>query len=316
MKGIGKRLNPVEIFEMIALWENGGQNCRMLGEKFGISAVAVGGLLKRRGYAMIPQTILQRKYPIKEDFFDDIDSEAKAYFLGFLYADGYNNTDRYSVALSLQDKDRQILEKLNSLIQPTKPLQFVITKAISNSNQYRLVIANKRISQRIAELGCPKAKTFNIEFPSFMPRTLISHFVRGYFDGDGSIGKTNCCIVATHSFCLSLTEIFKRELEITPYLRTRHPERNHNIRMLEISGGRQLRRFLKWLYKDATIYMQRKYEKFKQHIEYEAKLGKERLCSIEGCQQKHVGRGLCRQHYYKLAGGMEKRRERYLTTGG
>ena len=48
---------------------------------------------------------------INKNFFNKIDTEEKAYFLGFLYADGYNNTDRNSVALSLKEDDKEILEK-------------------------------------------------------------------------------------------------------------------------------------------------------------------------------------------------------------
>ena len=76
-----------------------GVQVKELAFKYHISTVAIYGLLKRRGFTMKPQTEAQRKYSIDESFFDSIDTEEKAYFVGFLFADGYNNTERHSVNL-------------------------------------------------------------------------------------------------------------------------------------------------------------------------------------------------------------------------
>src|SRR5690606_4239788 len=129
-------------------------------KEYPISLTAINGLLRRNGYKAKSQSELQRKYNIDETFFDVIDTEEKAYFLGFLYADGYNNTDRSSVALSLKEDDKEILEKLNNLLQPNKPLGH------KKSGQTALLISNKHISQRLVELGCHRAKTYTLVFPS------------------------------------------------------------------------------------------------------------------------------------------------------
>jgi len=52
----------------------------------------------------------QRKYSLNENYFDEIDTSNKAYILGFLYADGYNNRINNTVVLSLFKQDREILE--------------------------------------------------------------------------------------------------------------------------------------------------------------------------------------------------------------
>lgn len=52
----------------------------------------------------------------------------KAYILGLLYADGYNDTDRNSVSLGLKETDREVLDKITALMQPTKPLQYINTQ--------------------------------------------------------------------------------------------------------------------------------------------------------------------------------------------
>ena len=99
-------------------------------------------MLKRNGYEAKSASELKRKYPIQEDFFDVIDTEEKAYVLGLLYADGYNNTDRNSVSLSLKESDKEILEKVTSLIQPTKPLSYLDTS--TQKKTFRFILYQRR----------------------------------------------------------------------------------------------------------------------------------------------------------------------------
>lgn len=73
-----KRLNDKERIELVQMWQTGKHTPKQLAEYFGISVVAIRGLLKRRSFKMASQTVLQRKYPIDEAFFDKIDTEARA----------------------------------------------------------------------------------------------------------------------------------------------------------------------------------------------------------------------------------------------
>lgn len=200
--------------------------------------------------------------------------------------------------------------------QPSKPLQYVEIKTTNSTNQYRLVIANKHISKKLVELGCGKAKTYSLVFPSDkqVPKHLIRHFVRGYFDGDGWVGEKAICIVSTLNFCNSLAEILNQELNVNSYIRVRHPERKNNIRMLELSK-KAARKFLIWIYKDSNIHLQRKHKRYLEQMEYEKSLTRVRICSVDGCYKKHSGKGYCRNHYYEFCGGKEKRRERFKKIG-
>jgi len=300
-----------------------GENATDIAPSYSISTVAVLGLLHRRNIKIRSQSQIQRKYQIDESFFDNIDTQEKAYFLGFLYADGYNNTDRYSVNLSLKESDKEILIKLNSLIQPTKPLQFVSMKSdrdngINASDQYRLVIANKHISIRLNELGCIKAKTYILQFPKWLTLNLIPHFIRGYFDGDGWVSANMkapaISIVSTKSFCERLALYLKNKLGINTYIRTRHKERNNNIRMLEVSGRNQVKLFLNLIYKNTTICMKRKKEISDSVLKYTIhKLIS--YCKIDGCDRKYKRKGYCQKHFYQYGGGKDERHRRYIITG-
>ena len=318
MKEKQRRLSHSEKSQLFEMFETGNYSGNQLSKYFPISQVAINNLLRRNGYDAKSASELQRKYPIVEDFFDNIDTEEKAYFLGFLYADGYNNTDRNSVNLSLKEDDKEILEILNNLLQPNKPLQYVEIKDTNSSNQYRLVIANKHISQKLVELGCVKAKTHTLTFPTEeqVPSCLIRHFVRGYFDGDGSVSgdkQKQFCFVGTMDFLLPLQQILIKELNFSKTkLDRRHKDRDNNIRSLRYCGVNQCITFRDWLYKDATIYLERKKKIFDSCTSFERV---ERKCSVDGCDKKHFGNGYCKNHYYEFCGGKEKRKERFKETG-
>lgn len=255
-----------------------GESLKALAKRLRVDSRTITRRFNEAGLRMRTASEANRKYEIVEDFFDNIDTPEKAYAFGLLMADGYNNTDRGSVALGLSEGDRDVLDHLTALIQPNKPLQFV--DQVSNrragwktKDQYRLVIANRHISQQLSRLGCGKAKTFSLTFPpeSILPRHLLNHFVRGYFDGDGSVcnykhkhyAKTSVSITATESFLHALQGIMQRDLDFQPVkLVCRFPERGNGITALNYSGKRKCMKLRDWLYAGATISLNRKKQVF------------------------------------------------------
>ena len=276
MKEKQRRLSHSEKSQLFEMYETGNYSGNQLSKYFPISQVAINKLLRRNGYDAKSASELKRKYPIQEDFFDKIDTQEKAYILGLLYADGWNQTDRNVVGIGLKESDKEILDKITSLIQPTKPLGYYkknkLKKGFENSqNEYRLVIANKHISERLVELGCGKAKTHNLTFPTEeqVPSCLIRHFVRGYFDGDGSVSgdkQKQFCLVGTIDFLLPLQQILIEELGFSETkLEQRHKDRDNNIRSLRYCGVNQCIKFRDWLYEDSTIYLKRKFDIFSSY---------------------------------------------------
>lgn len=273
-----------------------GNNSTVIAKDYGITPQAITGLLRRRNVPIRPQTENKRKYEIDETFFNKIDSQEKAYFIGFLYADGCNFETKHSVSLCLAEKDEEILSKLNALIQPNRPLKKQ-RRTLPNKDVTCLFMHNKQISERLAILGCGQRKTFNLLFPKWLSENLIPHFVRGYNDGDGWIGKQNICMVSTESFCNSLSTIFKNKLNINTYIRARHPERKTNTRMLEISGRRQCIKLLDWIYQDASIYLKRKYDRYVELLNFVEGKNKPKICKKNSCALIVHRSGMCRNHY-------------------
>jgi predicted transcriptional regulator len=207
-----------------------------------------------------------RRYPINEHYFDNIDCQEKAYIIGLLYADGYNNTSKGKVVLSLHYQDSHILKSISKLIQPTKPL-FKFKK----TNLLELTINSKHISKRLSELGIVKKKALILKFPdkTQIPEIYYPHFIRGYFDGDGCIsitkrktGYTNIRfnISGTKNVVENIQKVLINNLNLNKTVL----RKIKNTYVLEYSGRNVVKKIKNYLYKDAVLFFDRKKEKFDQ----------------------------------------------------
>lgn len=208
-----------------------------------------------------------RKYLLNENFFSVIDTEEKAYFLGFLFADGYINEKLNMVDLTLHHKDSEILEKfVKELYSNDRPLKII------RNDYLRLVINSEKIITDLKKHGCFQKKTFKLEFPTTIENNLIKHFMRGYFDGDGSIyineKSLTFSIVGTENFITKYKEILIKECLLSDTkLGIRHKERNNNIRSLVFGGNIIINRIYHFLYDNSSIYLSRKKTKFLDILE-------------------------------------------------
>lgn len=231
---------------------------------------------------LIPQSVVRRKYPINEKFFDKIDTEEKAYYLGLLYADGNNNIKNNRVQIELHKKDNDILIKMSKAILNghDNVRYYFRTNGFKKYHSAQLYLINNHLSNKLADFGCVENKTFKITFPKWLSEDLINHFVRGYFDGDGclsiyerAINKNNTIyknaefnIVSTSNFVNELGNIFN-SMSIPTTITKRHKNRNTNTRTLRVHGNLNIRKACNWLYKDATVYLDRKFKKYMELCE-------------------------------------------------
>jgi len=203
-----------------------------------------------------------RKYRLNENFFEIIDSEEKAYFLGFLYADGYIDEKSNKVDLTLHNQDIEILNRFVTLLFPEgRPLKSI------RSDYVRLVINSKKIVMDLKRHGCFQKKTFLLKFPTTVEREFIRDFIRGYFDGDGCVtvykGTLNISIVGTIDFLDGIKRIFNECCDTNDTLYdNRHPDRCNNIRSLRYGGNILINRIYHYMYDNSIIYLSRKNNKF------------------------------------------------------
>ena len=197
------------------------------------------------------------------NIFKEIDTEEKAYWLGFLYADGYIREN--SVELSLKDKEH--VEKFKKF---TGSRCKICEKHIKLNNKeyvaYRLNMRNKEFAHWLYDKGMHQNKSLSITYPSCIPNEFNKDFIRGYFDGNGCVcekNKRNMCFSfcsGSEKFITSLREeLIKNEIYCSKiYARTGNNICfNFNI----YSNFNNASKFYDYIYKDATIYLDRKFNK-------------------------------------------------------
>lgn len=202
------------------------------------------------------------------DYFENIDAEDKAYWLGFIWADGHVSI-RAPWFLVVQIKDYEHLEKLCSAIEYDGEIKIVSGSGYNpGAIHYRVAFCRKKICSDLNLLG----RNNNSRLIPSIPNNLIHHFIRGYFDGDGSVYNSKSSSKGIQYSYLSVSIIGETELmnqfkEIFDNLNISCTYKNtnsENMIYLVIHGGNNLRKFYEFLYEDATVYLDRKYEKFSQ----------------------------------------------------
>ena len=222
-----------------------------------------------------------KKYDLDEHIFDTIDTEEKAYWLGFLYADGYNHESKTCISLKLQYNDIEILEKFKNFLKTNVPIyKWTRTTQVNKieKDYCEVNICSVYLSQQLAKLGCVQGKTYTLEFPYFLDKNLYNHFLRGYFDGDGCISikdrlnrrkRNGTCmsyqatITGKYEFIEKCEKIISENTEI-PLGKIQRFKNNFAV-SIHYSGKYQVTKLLNYLYKNATIYLQRKYDIYKEY---------------------------------------------------
>lgn len=230
--------------------------------EIGISESTLFRRLKQLGIK-IPNYHNQLKFD--NTVFDKIDSEEKAYWLGFIYADGNISSNNNSLTINLSAKDKEHLEKFNNFIKNTKSVREFNTK--TNGKEYptcQIIVTNKHFKERLIELGvCPK-KSLVLTFPPidiFVNPKLIVDFIRGYVDGDGCLtfsygGRLQMNILGTKEFLEGIMKIFPDKFTINKVKRL-----ETNVWALR-NCGENADYVATKLYKEAKVFMNRKQERF------------------------------------------------------
>nr|QBK91738.1 MAG: aspartyl protease [Pithovirus LCPAC304] len=224
------------------------------------------------------QSLKCAKYSIQDDYFDVIDHPNKAYFLGFLYADGYNSQKTGKVKVHLSSKDADLLYKFQKALGMNNPLYDINKTRGEKHFTYKcLMICNLRISDSLAKWGCFQNKTYTLTFPKWLEENHIPHFIRGYFDGDGCLtgsmdkkwGKFKWCmsITGNREFIYALKRVTNKYIKINGSFNVRHPESPTVGVSWVFKGRNQIQRFLDWIYQDSDLYLDRKYQYYQRFLQ-------------------------------------------------
>lgn len=216
-----------------------------------------------------------RKYSVDIDFFKNIDTENKAYWLGFIAADGHVNNEkkRKLLSITLSTVDINHLTKFKNCIKLDSELKISPSKSggkiLSDKFLCTLIIYNQNITADLQNKGIERDKTFNIDFNKIInniPDDLKRHFIRGFFDGDGgwfidNKRKTIRCGFCSGSerFLTDLNEFLHQDCNI--HIKRIKNKKNTNGYDLMFCGSRACGKLFNYMYRDANVFLERKYDK-------------------------------------------------------
>lgn len=253
-----------------------GMSTVKIGQLYGTWNHTIANVLDGKGIER-DRRLSTRTYTLDEHYFDEIDTPTKAYIYGFLLTDGSNNPTKQTVSISLQEEDKDILERMRYEIKSTKPLEYLNYSqkhdfGYNYKNQYRMLLFSDKICSALTKHGLTKNKSLTIEFPEFDDQVMPA-LLRGVMDGDGSIGigeKKNIWVnvTATDMFCNGMVAYLDKMLGIKSCHIYDAPCHNGITRQLTIGKNADKIKFLEWIYKDADIYLERKYQKYLAILDY------------------------------------------------
>lgn len=216
-----------------------------------------------------------KKYNLDESIFENIDSEEKAYWLGFILADGCivdrsnegrKNSKLLTIHLKLSDIEH--LKKFKKFLNTDKPIYVGEQKLKGKIFGYCSIhITCSKLAKDLMSHGIEHRKSLKEKLPNIDKR-LYPHFLRGYWDGDGSVlfyeQKVNklrkmypeICVYSGLIFIKQISQILREDLHIIC-----NPQKNRNIYKLKTSGNKAIP-IVQYLYKDANIYLDRKYKTY------------------------------------------------------
>lgn len=200
-------------------------------------------------------------------YFKTINTSEKAYWLGFLYADGCVTSNHKATIIELSKIDKYHLEKFNNCIQSDYPIS-------DRENSVRLAISRKEFAEYLINDGCIPRKSLILTFPdeSILSKQFIKYFILGYFDGDGCLStilhkhknRPNPCMICelnmlgTYDMLFGILSNLPIEMKII--------RKETNIYKFRISNKKEIIKILDYLYEDSPIYLERKHKKYIENI--------------------------------------------------
>lgn len=236
---------------------------------------------------------MNRKYHYNQKLFGEINTEHDAYFLGILMSDGWVEDEYQTRMVGLTMCDEEVIKNWKEYVNTDKPIKVLHPK--NRKVAYNLSLYSTEIVNNLKQWGVVPLKTKRTHIPN-INYDLIRHFIRGYLDGDGGIDHQN----RTHVIRFASSS-HKVLLEIEAHfiamglIRDKNyisKMKNQDCSNLRVCNKKEFMKVCEYLYKDATIYMTRKYNNF---LEAKKVIEIGRL-KLPNCSSKYFG-----VHYMKVA---------------
>ena len=219
-----------------------------------------------------------KRRKIHSDYFEDIDSSLKAYFLGFIFADGWivknDTSSSYEFGMTLSSVDKYLLELLNdelggqNIIYHHDPKEVLVCKKqVAHSGHCdTLRVYSKKLVCDLVKHGVETNKSLKNTIPIVDDR-LFFDFLRGYIDGDGCYytdnNQTYMHITCANKSPLEYIQNKLKQFNIKTQIYTEN-DKKHRLMCTSFNEMTKLVNCL--YYQDDLFYLQRKYEKIKHFL--------------------------------------------------
>lgn len=217
-----------------------------------------------------------------EDFFENIDTEEKAYIAGFIAADGtVVKGTANGIKITLKSEDKELLEKIKKCLGytgeiKTEKIETILPQGTKcNSEASTLFVSSKKMVRDLTEKGITPRKSLTLSFDfNSISRDLIRHFLRGYWDGDGTIhitkGKANkisyrVSCLSSITFCEQMKEAILSFFS-SYNIRIVDTKGNEKTKVIEFSTKTAVKEFGCFLYENSSIYLERKYQRHLKNL--------------------------------------------------
>lgn len=244
-----------------------------LAEYFGVAQSTIHKIWKENNLSGKPA---KRIYPLKESYFEEIDTDEKAYYLGLLASDGCvsevgTNKGQNIIKIQLAYEDKAILESFAKELNTKKPIRTVVNK--KNRKYCSIELSSNKMFNDLCKYGIKPRKTYSLTFPvPNLPEKFYYAYLRGYFDGDGTISKTidfNKLSNVNIEYCGFFNNMngIKEHLETKGieshlYIDKRSKNAEQPFCKLRFSNKKDQINFIKYIYNNnkSKIFLKRKYD--------------------------------------------------------
>lgn len=204
------------------------------------------------------------------DYFETIDTEAKAYYLGLMLTDGNvhkikRNTEQYRIQIALQSQDRDILERFKKELHSSNK---IIHYQKDKRDECIFGIQSAKMAYDLSKQGITPNKTFIAELNYNIPPDLFRHYIRGIFDGDGTVYYSNEHLhfgfYGTHKLITQVQDWLIEQINLTRHKITD----KETVSFTTYQKRKDIENFYNLIYTDANFYLKRKKEKFDNYLNY------------------------------------------------
>lgn len=252
-----------EMQDMHHMYYDEDLTLKQIADKFGVSDYPIRRIFKEHGWVFKDCHCHARRYSLNENYFDEIDIPNKAFIVGLLYADGYNDVNNNCIKLCLQDTDIQILEDIKMELQYNIPLAKRVFKDHPTwHDAYTLNINSQHISQRLNNLGMVQNKSLILDFPNWISEDLFPFFLKGYIDGDGWVRPDHLGFMGTDKICYGVQQFLLNHYDINSSVMNMKKHYKECTKTWYITGVKHCQQLSTIMFSQPCLGIQRKVQRY------------------------------------------------------